>query len=103
MIERYRLNTHSRCLDRLGIPARCPTCRERTLLHDIRKLHVDRDPSEHVAVTPQIDSKSQHLLEDIARIINGSMGVNEARGVFDECNAYCGSQPGNQVPLFHRF
>lgn len=92
---------------------KCPLCRERFSPRDVRKLHVDRDPStrtastepssEPVAVAPQIDNESQRLLDDIARIVKEGGKVNEIRRVIDECRAYYKSQPGNQVPLSHRF
>ena len=94
---------------------KCPLCRERFSPRDIRKLHIDRDPSTGVASTepsepsdpvvapPQIDNESQRLLDDIARIVKEGGRVNEIRRVIDECRAYYKSQPGNQVDLFHRF
>lgn len=90
---------------------KCPLCRERFSPRDIRKLHVDRDPStrtieppsEPVAVAPEIDNESQRLLDDIARIVKEGGKVNEIRRVIDECRAYYKSQPGNHVRLVCRF
>lgn len=95
---------------------KCPLCRERFSPRDIRKLHVDRDPStksiespptatssELMVVAPQIDNGSQRLLDDIARIVKEGGKVNEIRRVIDECRAYYKSQPGNQVRFSHRF
>jgi len=91
---------------------KCPLCRERFSPSDVRKLHVDRDPSTGTAdppaeppevVAPQIDNESQRLLEDIARIVKEGGKVNEIRRVIDECRSYYKSQPGNQVPFSHRF
>lgn len=48
-------------------------------------------------VAPQIDNKSQRLLDDVARIVKQGGKVNEIRRVIDECRAYYKSQPGNQV------
>lgn len=84
---------------------KCPLCRERFSPRDVRKLHVDRDPStgtvdppsEPVVMAPQVDNESQRLLNDIARIVKEGGKVNEIRRVIDECRAYYKSQPGNQV------
>jgi len=97
-----------KCLDHL-MQQKCPLCRERFSPRDIRKLHVDRDPStksiespptatssELMVVAPQIDNGSQRLLDDIARIVKEGGKVNEIRRVIDECRAYYKSQPGNQ-------
>ncbi|KAG8221491.1 hypothetical protein J3R82DRAFT_1704 [Butyriboletus roseoflavus] len=92
-----------KCLDHL-MQHKCPLCRERFSPRDVRKLHVDRDPStrtteplsDSVVVPPQIDNESQRLLDDIARIVKEGGKVNEIRRVIDECRAYYKSQPGNQ-------
>ncbi|KAG6371310.1 hypothetical protein JVT61DRAFT_9781 [Boletus reticuloceps] len=93
-----------KCLDHL-MQQKCPLCRERFSPRDIRKLHVDRDPStiaavdspsEPVVIAPQIDNESQRLLDDITRIVKEGGKVNEIRRVIDECRAYYKSQPGNQ-------
>ncbi|KAH0828716.1 hypothetical protein J3R83DRAFT_3124 [Lanmaoa asiatica] len=92
-----------KCLEHL-MQQKCPLCRERFSPRDVRKLHVDRDPStgtieppsESVVVAPQIDDESQRLLDDIARIVKEGGKVHEIRRVIDECRAYYKSQPGNQ-------
>ncbi|KAF8444442.1 hypothetical protein L210DRAFT_3642683 [Boletus edulis BED1] len=78
-----------KCLDHL-MQQKCPLCRERFSPRDIRKLHVDCDPSTIAA----IDSPSEP--------VEGGK-VNEIRRVIDECRAYYKSQPGNQVRLLLLF
>ncbi|KAF8134821.1 hypothetical protein EV363DRAFT_1160144 [Boletus edulis] len=56
---------------------KCPLCHERFSPRDIRKLYVDHNPStittvdspsEPMVIAPQIDNKSQRLLDDITHI-----------------------------------
>ncbi|KAF9235480.1 hypothetical protein BU15DRAFT_64835 [Melanogaster broomeanus] len=70
---------------------------------DIRKLHVECDPSARAiestppaASPPQLDDESQRLLDDIARIIKQGAKLDEIRRVIDECRTFYKSQPGNQ-------
>ncbi|KIK98626.1 hypothetical protein PAXRUDRAFT_133812 [Paxillus rubicundulus Ve08.2h10] len=92
-----------KCLEHL-MQHKCPLCRTQFSPRDVRKLHVDRDPSartiesasEPVAEAPTLDDESQRLLDDIARIVKEGGKLNEIRRVIDECRAYYKSQPGNQ-------
>jgi hypothetical protein len=75
---------------------KCPLCRTQFSPRDIRKLHVEHDTStrtiesasEPVAEAPRLDDESQHVFDEIVRIVNeGSMG-NEIHRVVDECREY---------------
>ncbi|KIJ16212.1 hypothetical protein PAXINDRAFT_168743 [Paxillus involutus ATCC 200175] len=92
-----------KCLEHL-MQHKCPLCRTRFSPRDVRKLHVDRDPtaraiesaSEPVAEGPRLDDGSQRLLDDIGRIVKEGGKLNEIRRVIDECRTYYKLQPGNQ-------
>ncbi|KIJ62292.1 hypothetical protein HYDPIDRAFT_169207 [Hydnomerulius pinastri MD-312] len=92
-----------KCLGHLA-QHKCPLCRQRFSPQDIRKLHVDRDPSsaaindsiEPSAQPPPVDDEAQRLLDDIARIVKEGAKIHDIRRVIDESRAYYKSQPGNQ-------
>ncbi|KIK93939.1 hypothetical protein PAXRUDRAFT_483963 [Paxillus rubicundulus Ve08.2h10] len=92
---------------------KCPLCRTQFSPWDINKLHLEHDTSartiesasEPVAEAPRLDAESQHVFDEIVRIVNeGSMG-NEIHGVVDECREYYNSSSrlGNQyTPVWLR-
>ncbi|KAH7890475.1 hypothetical protein F5I97DRAFT_35654 [Phlebopus sp. FC_14] len=99
-----------KCLEHLT-QHKCPLCRTRFLPQDIRKLHVDRDPTalaplpttedsiEPSATPPPVNDEGRRLLSDIARVIKEGAKIHEIRGLVGQCRAYYKSLPGDENPV----